>query len=94
MPDLPSAKNDYAPTSVYDEFFSDEWGTSWLVKGERTPTAATAEAVVRDLEVPDAGARYEVRGRRARIEWRQAEGWWLTCDDEGPYEVWEVEHVG
>lgn len=78
----------YEPTDVYEELFSDEFGTYWIVKGERTPTARKASDVVKGVDEADDG--WEVSIRRARIEWRDGEGWWLTCDAAGPYEVWEV----
>ena len=67
----------YVPTDVYDELFSDEMGTTWIVKSERTPTRNIARKVVADLE----GEPYidiGCRSRRARIERRR------------PLRVWEV----
>jgi hypothetical protein len=79
----------FAPTDVADELFSDDFDTAWLVKGERTPTAAVAiETVIKYLGYDDDGLT--ASARRARIEWRDAEGWWLTVDPKGEYEVWEV----
>lgn len=85
-----TVERSYAPTNVCDELFSNEFGTSWVVKSERTPTAEAAIRVVTEYEgPPDDG--WECRLRRARIEWREGEGWWLTTDDNGEYEVWEVD---
>lgn len=80
---------EYAPTDIYDELFSDECGTSWLVKSERTPTRNAARAFVAKFE-GEPYVDYGCRTQRARIEWRGPEGWWLTVDPSGPYEVWEV----
>lgn len=80
----------YEPTDVYDEIFSDEMGTSWIVKSEeRTPTRERAKQFVSDLE-GEPYTDYRCRTRNARVEWRDYEGWWLTVDPDGPYEVWEV----
>lgn len=75
-------------TCIEDELFLDDFGTSWLVKSERTPTRNVARMVVAKLD----GERYidyGCRTIRARIERRDG-GWWLTPDPDGPYEVWEV----
>lgn len=69
--------------------FCSDWGETWLVKSERTPTRNKARQVVAEFD----GERYidyGCRTVRARIDWREGEGWWLTLDPEGPYEVWEV----
>lgn len=86
------AERTYAPTDVYDELFSNEFDTFWLVKGERVSTVVAAIQVVEEVDGrPDNGWDCELK--RARIEWRDAEGWWLTRDDAGPFEVWEVSHA-
>lgn len=92
----PSGESDtgraFAATDVYDELFSNEFDTSWVVKSERTPTAkAACDLIERMVGEPISPRREACRLRRARIEWRDAEGWWLTVDDAGEFEVWEVD---
>jgi hypothetical protein len=85
---VPQSFSDAERTSIYDELFSNEGGTSWVVKSERVPTAKAASELVAHITGEPAAA---AGLRRARIEWREGEGWWLTCDDAGDYEVWEVD---
>jgi len=75
-------------TSVEDEYFTNDHEV-WLVKSERTPTRNAARLAVAKIggeDYMDLGCRT----RRARIEWLPEEGWWLTIDPAGPFEVWEV----
>jgi len=83
------SQSTYEPTDVYEELFSNEMGESWLVKSERTPTRNTARQFVAKFE-GEPYIDYGCRTQRARIEWKDGEGWWLTIDPAGAYEVWEV----
>lgn len=84
----PSSYGEVERTCVEDEYFTNDHEV-WLVKSERTPTRNAARMAVAEVggeHYMDLGCRTE----RARVEWHPSEGWWLTLDPTGPFEVWEV----
>lgn len=77
-------------TDVRVELFSDEFGTAWVVKSDRMPTAKAACNCVEKFIVGEPVGPDCVRLVRARIDWHDDHGWVLTPDESGAFEVWEV----
>lgn len=85
------SEREFKPTDPLDELFGDECDTFWIPKSERVPTRNAAKMLVHTTFGDTAYIDLRCRSRRARIEWKEGERcWWLTCDDEGPYAIWEV----